>query len=364
MSPSQPNILIIGAGVIGLTNALVLREKYPTAPITIVAKHFPGDRSIEYTSPWAGANWCSMAHDNGLLEQCDRISFERFKGFVEKGLTYETGVAEMGLRAVFDAPIEQTGIITEETGKVWYDELVGGLQHVKKEELPSGATFAVDFPQTFHINTQTYLGWLQNQALSKSIRTVRRHLPSLASLLSSFPSTTILLNCTALGSYSLTDVRDLNLYPTRGQTVLVAEPATPIPRMYLRSPARIDPSTTYVFPRPHGGGVVLGGCRQDGNWSADVDPELAADIVKRCCALCPELGRPEDLQVISHNVGLRPGRKGGPRMEVERRREEWGEGVSVVHCYGHAGAGYQASWGVAEHVAGLVQKTLEPGSKL
>jgi hypothetical protein len=33
--------------------------------------------------------------------------------------------------------------------------------------------------------------------------------------------------------------------------------------------------------------------------------ELARDIMKRCSELCPELGRPEDMQVISHNVGLR-----------------------------------------------------------
>ena len=29
--------------------------------ITIVAKHFPGDKSIEYTSPWAGAQWRTHA---------------------------------------------------------------------------------------------------------------------------------------------------------------------------------------------------------------------------------------------------------------------------------------------------------------
>jgi D-amino-acid oxidase len=55
--------------------------------------------------------------------------------------------------------------------------------------------------------------------------------------------------------------------------------------------------------------------------------------------------------------------------------------VPVVHCYGHAGAGYQSSWyvcddwgegegeanmyrGTAERVLEIVQKTLEPGSKL
>jgi D-amino-acid oxidase len=87
--------------------------------------------------------------------------------------------------------------------------------------------------------------------------------------------------------------------------VLVAEPKVPITRMYLRSPRRLDPSVSYVFPRPNGGGVILGGSRQEGNWSPEVDLQLGKDIMEKCCALCPELGRPENLQVISHNVGLR-----------------------------------------------------------
>jgi hypothetical protein len=40
------------------------------------------------------------------------------------------------------------------------------------------------------------------------------------------------LNATGLGSLKLADVLDVNLFPTRGQTVLVAEPRTPIKRMY------------------------------------------------------------------------------------------------------------------------------------
>jgi D-amino-acid oxidase len=51
--------------------------------------------------------------------------------------------------------------------------------------------------------------------------------------------------------------------------------------------------------------VILGGSRDDGNWSDTWDEQLGKDIMERCCALCPELGRPEDLQVISKNIGLR-----------------------------------------------------------
>lgn len=74
---------------------------------------------------------------------------------------------------------------------------------------------------------------------------------------------------------------------------------------YYRSPKRIDPTTTYVFPRTLGGGVILGGSRQDNDWSAEWDSELEAQILERACKLAPELGRPQDLQIIARNVGLR-----------------------------------------------------------
>jgi D-amino-acid oxidase len=38
--------------------------------------------------------------------------------------------------------------------------------------------------------------------------------------------------------------------------------------------------------------------------------------------------------------------------------------VPVVHCYGHAGAGYQSSWGTAERVLELVRKSLATSAKL
>ena len=40
----------------GLTTALLL-SRNPSYSVTVVAKHMPGDNDIEYTSPWAGANY-------------------------------------------------------------------------------------------------------------------------------------------------------------------------------------------------------------------------------------------------------------------------------------------------------------------
>lgn len=121
--------------------------------------------------------------------------------------------------------------------------------------------------------------------------------------------------------------------------MLVENPKQPLTRMYFRSPRRVDKDTTYVFPRGPHNGVILGGCRLDNDWSGEVNPEFAEDIKRRCCALVPELGKPEDLRVIQHGVGLRPSRKGGARIE----REKVGR-ATVIHNYGAGGAGYQASW--------------------
>lgn len=64
--------------------------------------------------------------------------------------------------------------------------------------------------------------------------------------------------------------------------------------------------------------------------------ETTVKILEGCKGLAPELLRENgEFEVLSSQVGLRPSRKGGPRVEVEVL--EGGE--VVVHSYGHSGAG-------------------------
>jgi D-amino-acid oxidase len=116
-----------------------------------------------------------------------------------------------------------------------------------------------------------------------------------------------------------------------------------------------------------GGGTVLGGCYQKGNWDAFPDPNLAIRIMKRSIELCPELvGKEADgeqrgiegLDIIRHGVGLRPFRQGGVRIEKEKIN-----GVMVVHNYGHGGFGYQASYGCAITAVSLVEEALSSKSE-
>ena len=65
------------------------------------------------------------------------------------------------------------------------------------------------------------------------------------------------------------------------------------------------------------------------------------------------LGVPDlsDGQVVRSVAGIRPFRRGGPRVE----RQDLG-GKIVVHNYGHGGAGYTLSWGSAVVAADLLRE--------
>lgn len=103
----------------------------------------------------------------------------------------------------------------------------------------------------------------------------------------------------------------------------------------------------------------------------EVDPNLAQRIAMQCVQLAPELtgGKGvEALDIVRHNVGFRPSRRGGPRLEVESIP---GTGL-VVHNYGipdnpfslirfvgAGGAGYQGSWGMAIKAVEMLTDALD-----
>ena len=161
----------------------------------------------------------------------------------------------------------------------------------------------------------------------------------------------VVVNCTGLLAAKLGGVMDSNVYPGRGQIVLVRTE----PGVMLTVSGTDDGSeeATYIMQRAVGGGTILGGCLQHGSWESQPDPNLAQRIMQRSVDLCPSLapktGKVTELSVIRHGVGLRPMRTGGPRVEKEKIDGSW-----VVHSYGHAGYGYQSGWGSAWEAEKLV----------
>jgi hypothetical protein len=146
----SPEYIILGAGVIGLTTALELSSRYPESSFRILAKYVPGDKTIEYCSPWAGANWLSVARDGGRMEGWDRVTYEK---------DMETGIKKLQIKAWFDREIEDAGVLSDSgdgKGKIWYEGLTG-LRFVE-EGKPEGSVFGFECG-SFVVDVQVYLSW-------------------------------------------------------------------------------------------------------------------------------------------------------------------------------------------------------------
>lgn len=197
----------------------------------------------------------------------------------------------------------------------------------------------------------------------------------------------LVVNALALGNRSLIGVEDEKMYPAQGQTVLVKAPL--VNRCTMSTGSVLSnklgdsgDAIAYIIPRPGPEGhVICGGTYNRGNWSTAPCPKEAERILQACYQLDPRLAGPngkswKDIEIVAHNVGLRPSRDGGVRLEVEHRTlgadkrlvpkmaGQRKRDVTVVHAYGPGGAGYQSSKGLAEAAADLVMQNLDARAKL
>lgn len=233
-----------------------------------------------------------------------------------------------------------------------------------KDSLKPGITSATAFTSVC-INTAIYLPWLVSQCLKNGVvfkRAVFKHIREAYSSPTLHPSgkVDLVVNCTGLMASKLGGVEDKSVFPARGQIVIVRNDAGKM--MDISGTDDGPDEACYIMTRAAGGGTILGGSYQKGNWESQPDPNLAVRIMKRAVKLCPDLtgGKGiEYLDVVRHGVGLRPVREGGNRIEKERMGDVW-----VVHNYGAGGAGYQASYGCAQATVELIEEALGVRAKL
>lgn len=294
-------MVVVGAGVIGLTCAVRLAEAGHR--VDVLARDLPR----ETTSVAAAALWYPYrALPQDRVTAWAAASYEVFDQLANP----ESGVRMM----------PGTEVLPRMTEDPWWAGAVPDLTHIAP---PAGYGDAWAFTAPV-VDMPAYLDWLRARLAQLGATVTRMSLPAL-------PVTEdVVINCAGLGSRLLAQDRDV--HPVRGQVVLLA--GLNLDRWWLDAAG-----PTYVVPRRHE--VVVGGTDEVDDWSRTASPQTALDIVRRAARLVPEI---LDARVVGHRVGLRPVRS-SVRLEAEAR---------VIHCYGHGGAGVTLSWGCAEEVTRLV----------
>lgn len=330
MTQTKPDVLVVGAGVIGLTTAICLAE----AGLAVVVA--AADSPERTTSFAAGAIWGPhlVGQDDRIARWAD-VTMERLTEFATDG------TAANRLRGVVRIARGVFADRTADPGPPESASASSGLTACPQGEVPDGYKSAwrlsapvVAMPQYLDYLRARYVragGELTFPAKFASLHDAARHAPGAR----------VVVNCTGCGARGL--VPDPAVTPVRGQVVVASNPG--IAEFFVGSGGQDD--VTYMFP--HGDIVLLGGTEQPGNWSLDPDPATADRIVAACTAIQPAL---RDARVLGHRVGLRPFRP-SVRLETERT-----DAVTFVHNYGHGGAGVTLSWGCADDAAALAMAAL------
>ncbi|KAL5113192.1 D-amino acid oxidase [Pleosporales sp. CAS-2024a] len=360
---TSSSVVVVGAGVIGLSTALVL-SKHDAINVTIVSKHMPGDYDIEYASPWAGACFWPVGKPGSTLQKLERATWPELhricRQIPEAGVHFQESKIFARKKDAGTAIGQWFEELCREDA--WFRDLAPNFRTLPNSELPHDCDTGTAFTSVC-INPAIYLPWILGQCIRNGV-VVKRGILTHISQAESFDASghaDVVVNCTGLLASKLGGVLDSTVYPGRGQIVLVRNEFE-----HMATTSGTDDGSdeaTYVMQRAAGGGTILGGCLQHGSWESQPDANLAQRIMSRAIDLCPSLvpktGKVSELSIIRHGVGLRPMRKDGPRVERERIQGQW-----IVHNYGHGGYGYQSGWGSAWEAEKLVLEALQQPCKV
>ena len=330
-------VAVVGAGVIGLSTALHLSERFAgQLNITVISHQF----SPHTTSDKAGA-WVSLP--DAIPSQSNRHAKidARFKKWGLATFRKFHSLYRSEENAKVELCLQQGYVLTNSSlPDPWFKDEVSGFRRVEADSVEAKLLGIPPDTKTiwtygaYMVRPTTYLSWLTEKVKASGASFEQRKISNLEEL----KSYDVVINCTGLGSHAL--LGDESLQPVRGQTVAVKAPWVKHWLLDYRTERPI-----YILPRSRD--VLLGGTSEVGNWSETPDPDTTREILESCSRFVPSLSSAE---VIDEWAGLRP-----MRDAVRLESCEGPGDILLVHCYGHGGQGVLLSWGCALEIGDIVQ---------
>jgi len=348
MIPMNDRVAIVGAGVSGLTCGVVFAESGHRTAI------FAKEIGQQTTSGAAAALW--FPYD---VEPADKVipwALETYRTLIDLARNPDSGASmielrqfsrteeiqipdwahSLGAHSIIPSPSTSLRTGSVENGAAgeaatWTgrpEAERSGSERIESREFASG--FAITVPL---MDTTIYLDYLANRFLKADGQIIENMwFEKLEDVNEKFY---LVINCAGIGAREL--VHDTDLQPHRGQVAIV-------PRIKDLPYAVVCDDAPLMYAIPRTNDCVFGGTNELSEDLA-VDSATTALIVAECSRAL----KIEKPNVLAERVGLRPFRKSGVRLERAHLRD----GRTVIHDYGHGGAGFTLSWGCAVEVLQL-----------
>ena len=317
---APPDVLIVGAGVCGLTAGVRLAEL--GVRVRIRTERPPQESS----SAAAGAIWDPMQAAHPRVHLWSSRTYDELVRMASSG--------GQGVCVVDGVEAARTPLAPPP----WIERLPG-FRRCTREELPPGFVVGWRYRAPL-VDMPTYLRRLQERLLAAGGELVAGRLEYLAE---GFAEAPIVINCTGAGARELAP--DAALEPSRGQLVVVRNPGV---REFFIEKTDDGEFAEVTYLLPQGDVLLLGGSAEPQN-RQEPDLRVARGIVDRCAVVLPAVAAAE---VLAHRVGIRP-----VRDEIRLDHIDHGD-HHLIHNYGHGGSGVSVSWGCADDIADLVKGLL------
>ena len=317
MSQRSTDVLVVGAGVIGLTTAVCLAEAGADVAV------WTADPPRRTTSAVAGA-MCgpTITGPDDPATGWARVSDDAFRVLAAQAGT--------GVHLVRGRLVSKSGGALPP-----WASTVPGFAPCAPTELPPG--FGVGFwAELPFADMPRYLDHLVGRLTAAGGRLELRAVGHLAEAAA---AAAIIVNATGAGARALAP--DSSVRAVKGQHVIVENPG--VDTFLYEGGA--SAAWTGIFP--HGDHLVLGGVAVEDDWDRRPDPAVTEAILARAAAAEPRL---VGARVLGVEVGLRPAR---PTVRLE---EEAIGAARCIHSYGHGSVGVTLSWGCAREVAALISE--------
>jgi D-amino-acid oxidase len=355
------SVLVIGAGVSGLTTALSLARD--GLEVKVVAEK-PASQCV---SAVAGALWewppavCGYHHDQISLARSKEWCMQAYEIFGGLAADPTTGVYMRMSNFYFTHKIEESphdlSKMNELAPRVTGFVRDPGLAEANGVSPGYGIQDAYAHIAPM-IDTNVYTDWLlkqvENEGIPVTWARVNGRLADQEKSLRDAYGVDAIVNCTGLGAAEL---HDKPMYPLRGALVRVINDGSRMPKIdqahCVSHDERHGDEQDIVFIVPRGEGlVVLGGLAERDEWDTNISLENhqpVRDMYDRCIRFMPDIEKAQIDPAEPVRAGLRPFRGQNVCLETE-------PGTNIVHNYAHGGAGFSFSWGCAREAVAMTKQ--------